>query len=131
MSMIEERHYEVLKYYTALDWACGTSHIVVNKEKWEKLPPELQEALVKAGEVAEIREYEIHRRADIDYKKIIADYGVEIYYPTQEERELFREKSNTPAIWEELCKPWLEKNYPGQNMTQKVQDELIKIREAY
>ena len=42
---------------------------------------------------------------------------------------MFRQKSNTPAIWDELCKPWLEKKYPGQNMTQKLQDELKKIHE--
>jgi hypothetical protein len=32
-----------------------------------------------------------------------------------------------PAVWEELAKPWLEKTYPGQNMTKKVQDELEKV----
>ncbi|MBE3128313.1 MAG: ABC transporter substrate-binding protein, partial [Actinobacteria bacterium] len=86
---------------------------------------------IKAGKVAEIREYEVHRRADTDFKKIMADGGVEIYYPTPEERESFREKANMPAIWEELCKPWLEKEYPGENMTQKVIDELEKIHNAY
>jgi len=130
-SMVEERHFEVLKYYTGLGWSWGTNNIVVNKEKWDKLPADIQEALIKAGKVAEIREYEVHRRADADFKKIIVDGGVEIYYPTPEERELFREKANMPIIWEELCKPWLEKHYPGQNMTQKVLDELEKIHNAY
>jgi len=87
--------------------------------------------MIKAGKVAEIREYEVHRRADADFKKIIADGGVEIYYPTPEERALFKEKAGMPAIWDELCKPWLEKNYPGENMTEKVLEELKKIQESY
>jgi len=130
-SMVEERHFEVLKYYTALDWVFSVNDIVVNKEKWDKLPSDIQEAMIKAGKVAERYDSEIHRRATADFKKTIVDGGVEVYYPTPEERELFREKSNMPAIWEELCKPWLEKHYPGENMTQKVIDELERISNAY
>jgi C4-dicarboxylate-binding protein DctP len=130
-SMVEERHFEVIKYYTGLDWAWGTNNIVINNELWSSLTPELQEAIFKAGEVAEIREYEVHRRADADFKKIITEGGTEIYYPTAEERELFREKANMPAVWEELCKPWLEEHYPEQNMTQKVQEELERIHNYY
>ena len=130
-SMVEERHFEVLKYYTGLGWLWGTSNVVVNKEKWDELPSDIQEAIIQAAEIAEIREYEVHRRADTDFKKIIADGGCEVYYPTPEERELFREKANLPEIWEELCKPWLEKHYPGENMTQKVLDELERIHNTY
>lgn len=130
-SMVEERHYEVIKYYTALDWAWGTNNVVINKELWDSLTPELQEAIFKAGRVAEIREYEVHRRADADFKKIIAEGGTEIYYPTDEERALFKEKANMPAVWEELCDPWIEEHYPGQNMSQKIQDELNRITASY
>ena len=130
-SLVEERHFEVLKYYTGLGWSWGTNNIVVNKDKWDALSADIQEAIIKAGKVAEIREYEVHRRADADFKKIIVDGGVEIYYPTPEERAMFKEKAGMPAIWDELCKPWLEKNYPGENMTQKVLDELKKIQDAY
>jgi C4-dicarboxylate-binding protein DctP len=48
----------------------------------------------------------------------------EIYYPTDEERAAFREKANVLSIWNELCKPWLDKHYPGQNMTEKILAEL-------
>ena len=130
-SMVEERHYEVLKYYTVLDWIWGVNNIVVNKEKWEELPQEIKDALVKAGKYAELVEFEAHRRADHDFIKIIEDGGVEIYYPTQEERALFREKAKVPVLWEDYAKPWIEENYPGQNMTQKALDELKLIRENY
>ena len=50
-------------------------------------------------------------------------------YLTPEQREVFRARSNIPAIWEELVKPWMEKKYPGQDMTKKLQDELKRIHE--
>jgi len=127
LSMVEMRHFEVLDYYTALDWAWGTSNVVVSKEAWDKLPSDIQEAIIKAGKVAEMRDYEVHRRAEIDYKRTITDGGVEIYYPTSEEKELLRKRANMAAVWEELCKPWLEKHYPGEDMTQKILDELEKV----
>lgn len=130
-SMVEERHFEVLKYYTALDWAWGSTNVVINKEKWDQLTPELQKVIVKSGDIAEKYFYQMHKTAEADFKKTIEEGGVEIYYPTQEEIKLFRNKANMPAVWEELCKPWLEKHYPNQNMTQKVLDELNRICEEY
>lgn len=130
-SMVEERHYEVIKYYTALNYMWGTNQVVVNKEAWDDLPKDLQEAVEKAASIAELVEYEVHRRADAEFIKIIADSGCEIYYPTQEELDLFKEKANMPAIWEELNTPYLEKLYPGQNMTQKILDELDRINKNY
>ena len=33
-----------------------------------------------------------------------------------------------PAVWKELATPWLDKKYPGQNMTQKIMADLDKVR---
>jgi hypothetical protein len=62
------------------------------------------------------------------YKKKIVEAGLQIYYPTPAERDVFRKKANMPAVWKELATPWLDKKYPGQNMTQKMLDELAKIQ---
>ena len=77
--------------------------------------------------MAEERDYEVHRRAELGFREAAAAGGLEIYYPTPEERDVFRQKANMPAVWEELCDPWLEEHYPGQNMSQKLQDELLRI----
>ncbi len=130
-SMVEERHFEVLDYYTALDWAWGSVNVVVNKELWDQLPSDLQEVIIKSGDIAEKYFYQIHRLKEADFIRTIKESGVEIYYPTEEEREMFREKANMPAVWDELCKPWLDEHYPGENMTQKVLDELDRIRDEY
>ena len=60
-------------------------------------------------------------------KKLVAS-GLQIYYPTPEERELWKNKANMPAIWKELCDPWLEKHFPGKQMSLKIMDELDQIK---
>ncbi len=129
-SLIEERHYEVLDYYTSLDWMWDANQIAVNKEAWDALPDDLKEAVTKAAMQAEIHQYELSRRAVRKMQEQLAsEESFNIYYPTSEEREMFREKADMLSVWEELCKPWLEKHYPGQNMTEKILDELDRIHE--
>ena len=129
-SLLEERHHEVLKYYTALDfgWDCG--NIAMNKKLYDKLPQDLKEALFKAGREAEARDYRERKKADEEYKQKLTAAGLKIYYPTEAEKGVFRKKANMPAVWDELCKPWLEKHYPGQNMGKVILDELEKVRIA-
>jgi len=127
-SLVEERHMEVVKYYTALDWCWDAANVCMNKELWDSLPGDIQEVIWRASENAEMRDFEFYRRANISFKKKIVDAGVEIYYPSAAERAVWRDKSNMPAIWDELCKPWLEQHYPGQNMQQQILDELERVR---
>lgn len=126
-SLIEERHYEVLNYYTDLGFGWDANNVAMNKDLWDSLPADLQDAVWAAGRIAEERDYEVHRRAEMNFKKAAADGGLEIYYPTPAERDVFRQKANMPAVWAELCDPWLEEHYPGQNTSQKLQDELARI----
>ena len=126
--LVEERHYEVVKYYTALGFGFDAGNIAINRELWNKLPQDLQKAIFKAAKHAEERDYEAHRRADRLYQKKLMASGLEIYFPTPEEREMFRKKANMPQVWKELCDPWLEKHFPGQNMSKKILDELDRIR---
>jgi TRAP-type C4-dicarboxylate transport system substrate-binding protein len=127
-ALVEERHYEVLKHYTALGFAWDCGNIAINRKLWDGLPKDLQEAIFRAGREAEARDYRERQKADVEYQKKLVAAGLEIYYPTEAEKEVFRKKADMPAIWEELCKPWLEKHYPGQNMSKVIQDELERIR---
>jgi len=127
-SLVDERHYEVLKHYTALGWIWDSCNITMNRKLYDKLPQDLKDALFKAGREAEARNYREQEKTDEEYKKKLAAAGLIIYYPTDAERAVFRNKANMPAVWDELCKPWLEKYYPGQNMVKKILDELDKVR---
>jgi len=126
-SLIEERHFEVLTYYTDLGFGWDCNWIAINRDLWDTLPPDLKDAIMTAGKYANERDFEAHRRAEVGYKKQLVESGLEIYYPTAAEKALWREKANMAAIWEELCDPWLEEHYPGQNMSQTIRDELDLI----
>jgi C4-dicarboxylate-binding protein DctP len=127
-SLVEERHGEVLKYYSDLNFAWDTNNVVINKDAWEKLPQDLKSAISKAALEVEAKLYERQESLEVEFKKKLSEIkGFQMIPLTPEERDAFRARSNTPAIWDELCKPWLDKKYPGQNMTQKIQDELEKI----
>jgi len=126
-SLAQERHFEVTKYYTVLNFGWDCNNAVMNLELWNSLPADLQEAIKLAAAKADEQAYEAQQRAtlvSIDY--VIAN-GLEVYWPTDEERAAFREAANMPAIWTELCDPWLEGKYPGQNMSKIIQDELDRI----
>jgi TRAP-type C4-dicarboxylate transport system substrate-binding protein len=126
-SLVEERHYEVLKYYTDLAWGWDANSICLNRKTWDKLPQDLKDVLIRAGKEAEARDMKEMQNVIEEYKKKMTGAGIQIYTPTEPERDAFRKKANMPAVWKELATPWLDKKYPGQNMTEKVMAELDKI----
>ena len=127
-SLVEERHYEVLKFYTALDWGWDANSITFNRKLWDTLPGDLKDVLLRAGKEAEARDMKETQNVIKEYKQKLTSAGIQIYYPSQAEREVFRKKADMPAVWKELATPWLDKKYPGQNMTQKIMADLDKVR---
>ena len=126
--LLTERQYEVLKNYTALNFLFDAAQVVVNEKKWANLPDDIKEAVNKAAFEAEKHAIELQRMANLQAKLDLAKLDtISIYYPTAQELEEFRKASDTKAIWESLAKPWLEKAFPNQNMTEKVREELERI----
>lgn len=126
-SLAQERHFEVVKYYTVLNFGWDTNNAVMNLNLWNSLPADLQEAIKKASKHADSEAYESQQRAILESIDFVIANGLEVYWPTEEERAVFREAANMPVIWEELCDPWLDAKYPGQNMSKQIQDELDRI----
>ncbi len=126
-SLAQERHFEVVKYYTVLNFGWDTNNAVMNLNLWNSLPADLQEAIKKASKQADSEAYESQQRATLESIDFVIANGLEVYWPTEEERAVFREAANMPVIWEELCDPWLDAKYPGQNMSKQIQDELDRI----
>ena len=127
-SLVEERHYEVLKYYIALGFGWDSCNVAINRELWDGLSDKHKEAIWEAGKMAEERDFEAHRRADKAYQKQLTASGLKIYFPSPQDRKTWREKARMDTIWKELCDPWLEKHYPGKNMGKTIRDELDRIR---
>lgn len=126
-SLAEERHFEVVDYFTVLNFGWDTNNVVMNLDLWNSLSPDLQDAIWQAALRADAEAYEAQQRAILTSIDFVIDQGLEVYWPTDEERAAFRDAANMPEIWEELCEPWLEQHFPGQNMSQKMQDELDRI----
>lgn len=131
-SLIEERHYEVLKYYTDLGFGFDMNNVCMNQELWEGLPADIQDAIVEAGKVAEERDFEAHRRADKAYQQQLKDLGLEIYYPTEEERMVFKDKAYMEECWSEHCVPWLDEHYGnGEAKAEEILAALDHIIKTY
>jgi TRAP-type C4-dicarboxylate transport system substrate-binding protein len=130
-SLIDERHVEVLKHYThgLLNW--DANNVVINKDLWDSLDPKYREAIYKAGAEAEQYLNDLYEAEEKNYiKKLETDYpNFTITWLTPEELAVWREKANMPAIWAELCDPWLEKFWPGENRGEKIRAELDAVRE--
>ncbi len=129
-SLVDERHAEVMKHFTDLQWSWDSQGIVINKALWDSLEPSLQEAIMKAAQEAETMLYDIQEKAQNDYIAALRQQkNFTITELSEEERDVWRNKARMEGIWKELCDPWLEKHYPGANMGATIQAELAKIRE--
>ncbi|GHU03854.1 hypothetical protein FACS1894158_03060 [Betaproteobacteria bacterium] len=129
--LINDRHGEVLKHFTVLDWAWDSTAIAINKELWESLPDDLKKAITRAAEEIQPELAAVEQKTEEDISQQVTKLfpHLTITKVTAEQREVFRQKSNMSAVWEELCTPWLNKVFPGQDMTAKVLKDLAEIRE--
>ncbi len=129
--LIVDRHGEVLNYYTDLCWGWDSNAVIINLELWEGLPDKLKDALKRAAREVqpELSAAEQQEEQNVIAKVKAQMPHLKITTLTDAERDVFREKANMPAVWDELCKPWFDQAFPGQNMTEKVQQELNAIRD--
>ncbi|MDK2821874.1 MAG: TRAP-type transport system periplasmic protein [Clostridia bacterium] len=88
---------EIIKYATEVKAASNVHVVQMNKNVWDKLPQDLQEKLLEAAYEAR----DIANKADADneekFKQDLQKQGVEIYSPTEEEYQQWREKGM--SIW--------------------------------
>ena len=130
VSLIDERHCEVMEHYCDLRFTWDAQNVVINKELWDSLDAKYQEAILRAAQEAQDALDDIYEAAEAEYiAKLEAMPNFHITYLTPEERAVWREKANMPAVWAEICDPWLEKHWPGQNKGAEIRAELDKIRE--
>ena len=95
---------EVQKYYTLDEHLLGSAAIVTS-EKWlSSLPADLQDAVIKAGKIAEFAARGTSRANDSLALEELAARGMQIYVPTKEEKATFRALTQQPVI------DWLKKN---------------------
>lgn len=91
--------WEVVDNLTITNMGYGCSILVINKKKWDSLPGDIQEIFKKAGME---RDKEYNKRLNVFMKEGIKKYrdnGVEVYFPTDEELEEFKEVVSPIFDW--------------------------------
>jgi tripartite ATP-independent transporter DctP family solute receptor len=74
----ETHHYEVAKYYSLTDHLIIPEALCVSKKAWDKLTPEQQDIVMKAGHASALLERKLWKARDAESMKIIKDAGVQV-----------------------------------------------------
>lgn len=103
---------EVQKYVTLTNHLYGTDWFMVNNTWYNSLPPELQKIVREGAHIANIADRGAQRLLNVEATQNLEDAGLEIYSPTLEERQMFKDKVQDGYIeWlnETVDKKWIEK----------------------
>lgn len=95
----DSKFQEVQDYFTRTNHAYGAGVIACNKETWDSLSDEQQQALEEAADAASESQVEANRASVEEKLQGLADAGVEVYEPTEEELAEFKAASD--QVWEQ------------------------------
>jgi TRAP-type C4-dicarboxylate transport system substrate-binding protein len=118
--------YEVTKYYTAIDFFAGPFLILMNKDRWNSLPADLQEVILKeSGREASIQfARNFQKDADSGLEAIKANGG-NIITPTDEALEGFK------AVAKDYAQAWINKHQSEKFDAKAYFDRLVDLLAKY
>lgn len=117
---------EVQDYITLTKHVHLVGAVTYNVEWFDGLEPELQTAIMKAGEEASVGAMALAPLKDIQDAEWLQEQGVEIYTPTAEELDGFRQALQ-PAAFD-----WFESNVDnGAEILSDVQAEIQRIQDSF
>lgn len=96
------KHYEVLKYSTENKAAIGIQTLAIRKDRFEKLPADLQKIVLEAAKEAEVYANKLDQENSEVARANAKKLGVQTYRPTEEEMKLWRESGR--QIWKQFDK---------------------------
>lgn len=125
------RLYEVVKYYTLVPSTCVSQQLIMNKGTWNKLPPDIQEAVMSvSGENAAIRMGGgCFDRAWANLPERVKSSGNEMitYKPPKEEVDRWVKIAGKP-LWDD----WVQKmEKAGHSNARKIQEEALRLVQEY
>ena len=107
-NIVAQKFYQVQKYLTLSGHLMGVGATLVNEKWYQSLPDDLKLALVEGERVAQATYNGIGALLDAVALDKLREYGMEIYFPTPDELQMFREKA-VPYV-----RGWMEKEVgPG------------------
>lgn len=94
------KHYEVLKYATRNRAAIGVQTLAMRKDRFEKLPANLQSAILASAKEAEAYGNELDASMSEKARAYAKSLGVVTYEPTEQEMQQWRTTGR--AVWKEF-----------------------------
>lgn len=115
--------WEVQEYATALGHYYGSLQWFVSEEWFQKLPEKYQRVIENAMAEAKWAGRGIVRVKNVTGYKEMQEHGMEVYFPSEDEKEAFR-KLGQPAYIE-----WVKEELDS-NLVDQALDEVEKIRKG-
>jgi len=123
------RFYEVAKYYTILPLHAVSFSMPMNKQRWESLPTDIQQAITSVSGLWAAKFWGHHwfDTAEDDLVKRIkgTNYQIIKYIPPPEEVERWTKVAGEP-IWEKWVKKLESKGYPEAQQVLNATLEMLK-----
>jgi TRAP-type C4-dicarboxylate transport system substrate-binding protein len=91
------KHVEVLKYAADVNYTVGTHLAVMRSDKFEALPKDLQDILIKASRMTEQWGIKVDADEVARVQDIFTKHGIKIYRPTPEEMVEWKRLART--VW--------------------------------
>jgi len=90
--------HEVLKYATEVDAIFAVQFQVLNKNTWNSMPPDIQQAFLAAAREAADQANQIDRDGERTFKQRLREAKMEIYTPSAAEKAQWQKAGE--AVWE-------------------------------
>lgn len=94
------KHYEVLKYATRNRSVIGVQTLAMRKDRFDKLPPNIQKAILDSSKEAEDYGNKMDQELSEKARAYAAKLGVQTYTPNEQEMKQWRDTGR--AIWKEF-----------------------------
>ncbi len=120
-SVIDRSFFEVTKYGTDMELTHTSFPAGANLDWWNGLPEDVQTAILEAGEVAAEASREKAYEDDQAYKQKMKDKGMELYKPTGDDLEL----------WKETAKKVHDNFAQQSDRAKQLMESIEKINEQY
>ena len=97
--MLDNSIYEQQKYYSLDGHIVSPCYFIVSESWYQSLPEDLQEIVIKGGKLAETAARATIASSEGMALTFLAEKGVEIYSPTEEEKATFQVAREPVAEW--------------------------------
>lgn len=113
--VLDYSFYQVQKYLTVDQHQLGLNTMVINEAFFQSLPDELKVVVLKGAKMAQATEYGVRNyQARVSAIDQLEDKGMEVTFPTPEERATFRDAAVGPVrayLEQELGKDFVEQAF--------------------